>query len=629
MSHFYLPARKPLIVLILTSILLCLVSSSNDFVLSTRPNILLILADDLGNNDIATWGDGKAPTPAMDALSAQAVRFRRFYTDSTCSPSRAELLSGRPPVSIGFQPNAIGLPTDLDTLPKTLQKLGYKTAHIGKWHVGEALEYRGIDPGHQGFDYWFGMLNHFVLRGPGPNGEILQREPTYIAPWLQENGAPPQQHHGYLDNILTDKAISLISKGGATPWFINLWLLSPHTPYQPDPASAHQFPDTPQGKYMAMLKGLDHNLARLLDALHKSGQAANTIVIFASDNGGINRVRDNNYPLVGKKAQYTEGGVRTPFLLLWPGHYEDRDIRTVTSLMDIYPTLISLVGGEQPKGLTGRNLQPLLNGHPIKALKELYWASDVDTPKMSYAGHLLQERRFFYVDMFGQLESNHLTPPINDLRSKEQPVKPFDIKTADMMIKKWEKEVRFVPLQWIPASTKYPAHLTGRDFQRAPLLNGYSIGMELRGMAPSNAVQTLLAQKGVWDIRFLPDNRLQVQYGVTQFTSKPVTPAKGCNSLVVTASVQPSYHWPFFLKGYSRLIIYWNGQSVLDSTELIKRPDTERPLANPTYIGSRPDGTLPYLGDPIAQPTLINKFLIPSEQGYALPDLLSTMCRKL
>ena len=111
-----------------------------------RPNILLILADDLGSNDIGSWGDGVAPTPTLDQLSQQSIRFRRHYTDSTCSVSRAALLTGRAPVNIGFEPDGLGLSPDLATLPRSLKAHGYTTHHIGKWHVGEGMEYPGVWP---------------------------------------------------------------------------------------------------------------------------------------------------------------------------------------------------------------------------------------------------------------------------------------------------------------------------------------------------------------------------------------------------------------------------------------------------------------------------------------------------
>lgn len=135
---------------------------------------------------------------------------------------------------------------------------------------------------------------------------------------------PPQQYQGSLDDLLTNKAIEQIVKHDQQPWFINLWLFSPHTPYQPSAEFAARFPATPEGKFLAVLAQLDNNIARILQALDQSGQADNTILVLASDNGGPSYARDKNWPLQGVKATYLEGGVRRPLLLRWPGNFSMR-----------------------------------------------------------------------------------------------------------------------------------------------------------------------------------------------------------------------------------------------------------------------------------------------------------------
>lgn len=609
-------------------ILLCTGCSGNDPQQVQPPNILLILTDDLGNNDIASWGDETAPTPSLDELSRQSVRFRRHYTDSTCSPSRAALLTGQHPVSIGFQADGLGLSSDLETLPESLKKLGYRTAHVGKWHVGEALEYPEIQPSNHGFDYWFGMLNHFVLRGPGPGGEILRRQPTHIDPWLQENGAAPLQHKGYLDDLLTDKAIELMG-GSETPqpWFINLWLYSPHTPYQPSPEFSKQFPDTPEGKFLAVLKQLDHNVSRLLRALDEKGMADNTIVVFASDNGGPNIARDNNFPLLGKKATYLEGGVRNPLWLRWSGHYQDAEITNLTHITDLYPTLLALVGGQVPQGIMGRSLLPLLKHEQLPEPRSYYWMADGGKLGVSYAAHLFQEGELFYREPFGQLLSAAVTPAIAGEAQQSRPQVSVDKQQANAAIKAWERELRAVPFEWSPASLGRPAMLTGRDFQRAPVFGGYSIGFSLAEPSLSGEVQTLLEQPGIWSLELLPDRRLRVLHGdVEQFSVPLSAAASSCNSLVVSMYVKPPSTFPFPGPAQARLLLYWNGAVLLDSARLLQRPGSAQALANPTYIGSRADGSLPYLGDPLARPVVVNKLLLPDQEGYALPDLLEQLC---
>ncbi len=611
----------------LLTILLTSGCSGNDPDQQPRPNILLILTDDLGNNDIASWGDGTAPTPTLDELSRQSVRFRRHFTDSTCSPSRAALLTGQHPVSVGFQTNGLGLSSDLETLPKSLQALGYRTAHIGKWHVGEALEYPEIHPGAQGFDYWLGMLNHFVLRGPGAEGQILRQAPTYLDPWLQENGSQPQQFKGYLDDILTEKAIDMMSEG-EQPWFINLWLFAPHTPYQPSPRFADQFPDTAEGQFQSILKHIDYNVERLLESLEQKGLTENTIVIFASDNGGPNIARDNNFPLQGKKTNYLDGGVRSPLLLHWPNNYEDREIAAPSHITDIFPTLIALAGGTPPTGIMGQDLRPLMSGQTQNAPSAFHWAADGGFGNMTYGSQLLDHSSFFYRDLFGAYSTGAAKGAIampSTETSTEHPLP--NAADADALITAFERQVRTPPFAWQPGTVGHAGQLSGRDFQRAPVMGGYSLGLSLQPPTTHSVQQTLLEQQGVWRIDWLPDQRLRVLIGSEEQFSTPLNSLnRTCNKLVVSTQIEPARTHPFPGPASSRLLLYWNGQVVLDSPTVLTRPQSAAPLKNPTWIGNSADGQSPLLGQRLAKPVIINKFLLPQQEGYDLLDLQAELC---
>lgn len=589
----------------------------------SRPNILFVLTDDLGTNDIASWGDGQAPTPTIDALSQQSIRFRQHYADATCSVSRSALLTGRAPVSIGFEPDGLGLSPDLPTLPKALKQLGYATHHLGKWHVGEALEYPQIEPGHQGFDDWLGMMNHFVLRGPGPDGKPLGRRPTYYDPWLQENGAPPVQHKGHLDDLLTDRAISLIEHPTSqAPWFINLWLLSPHNPIQPSKEFAAKFPDTPEGKYLALLAQLDHNVARLLEALERSGQADRTIVVFASDNGSPNGNRNSNFPLIGTKVTYLEGGVRVPLLVRWPGH-GSRDITVATHEMDLFPTLVAMAGGKLPDGLDGRNLQPLLaKGTPPRAL-ELFWAADNPNKGMSYGGHL-PGKGLFYRDWAGGLQSAAVTGPLLPDVARSSEHQDFSREQSSELIRQWEKQHRPIPLTWKKAAGGKPAMLTGRDLQRAPAFGGYALGMGL-GRAKLDHPQTLLDQPGMWKIALDETGRIRVEHSGKQLVGEPLNLDRACNALVATAYIRPFATFPFPAKADARLTVYLNGKVVLDSTEVLGRPEDPKVLANPTYLGAAADGSQRF-GGTVGRPVMVGKLLMPEQEGYRLADMEQAIC---
>ncbi|MGL4316272.1 MAG: sulfatase-like hydrolase/transferase [Pseudomonas sp.] len=592
---------------------------------AVRPNILLILTDDLGNNDIASWGDGLAPTPTLDSLSQASVRFRRHYTDSTCSPSRASLLTGQHALNLGFQPTGLGLSSDLPNLPRSLRDLGYRTAHIGKWHVGEALEYPQIQPGKLGFDYWLGFLNHFVLRGPGPGGEVVRRRPTHIDPWLQESGQPPVQHKGYLDDVLTDKAIELIGQKRGQPWFINLWLYSPHTPYQPSPEFKAQFPDTPEGRYLAVLKQLDHNVQRLLSELKARGLDDNTLVVFASDNGGTNQARDNNFPLEGQKNTYLEGGVRSPLFIHWPGHFENADIDSVTHITDLYPTLLALAGGQVPSGLMGRDLGPVLRGGRPPERGQLFWAADSGPAGMIYAGAHFAEQRFFYRDLRGRTSTRAISGAIGAAPGKA--IVPLAIETDQQSteIAAWEREVRRINVAWHPAQGSKPAYLSGLDLQRAPVFGGFSLGLALSAPSVGKGRQVLVEQAGVWGLSLESDGRLRLHHGDHELYSEPVVLGASCNSLVASFDIQAAPSYPMPRAASSRAVLYLNGHAVLDSSALLVRPLAEQPLTNPTFIGNDVASTSPFLGQ-IGKPLLVGKLLLPQQEGYALTDLQAELC---
>lgn len=589
-----------------------------------RPNILLILADDLGVNDIGAWGDGVAPTPNLDQLSQQAIRFRRHYTDSTCSVSRAALLTGRAPVNIGFEPIGLGLSPDLENLPKSLKQLGYRTHHVGKWHVGEAIEYPDVWPYRQGFDDWFGMFSHFVLQGPDESGAPRQNPPTYYNPWLQENEGPPRQYMGHLDDLLADRAITLVEQAEKhKPWFINLWLLAPHHPVQPSDVFKQQFPATPEGSYLALLKQLDHNVARVLQALKDSGQWDNTIVVFGSDNGSPNMARNSNFPLVGTKANYLEGGVRTPLLIRWPGQRGDVDIQAVTHITDIYPTLLGMVRGDEPAGLDGVNLAGLMASGEALADRPLYWAADVKTWGMSYAAHL-PSQGLFYRDLFGRLQVPMLTGPL----AADPPVAAvqgsFSKHQASQLIREWEKQRRPLPLQWNPDT----AELSGRDYQRAPVFGSYSMGLALELRGGEAEEQTIVEQAGVWKLALNTQGHVQMTHGESRLEGPRLALRPGCNSLVASFNLKPKSRFPFLSDAESIFALYLNGRQVMGSEELLSRPVDPSVLANPTKVGASVDASMPFMAV-VSRPVVVGKYLLPEQEGYSLRDMQEAVCPSL
>ena len=589
-----------------------------------RPNILLILADDLGVNDISTWGDGVVSTPTLDRLSQQSMRFRRHYADSTCSVSRAALLTGRLPVNIGFEPDGLGLSPDLATLPRSLKGMGYSTHHIGKWHVGEGIEYPSVWPLQQGFDDWFGMFNHFVLRGPNVNGQWIRQSPTFIDPWLQDNTQPPRQFKGHLDDLLTERAIQVIERSrSAEPWFINLWLMAPHHPFEPSAEFKKQFPDDEQGRYLALLAQLDSNIGRVLQALEGSGQRDNTIVVFASDNGSPNLGRNSNWPLQGIKTTYQEGGVRVPMLIHWPGQVQDADITAITHVTDLYPTLLGLAGGTVPAGLDGIDLGPFMAGHTGLIERELYWAADVKSWGMLYAGFIPQIGGF-YRNLFSALDP----VPISSARlagARTIWSSPFSREQASTLIRQWEQRVRPVPVQWHPYPGGAGGYLSGRDFQRTPAFGSFSLGIAVYPNRPIRGRQSLIEQADVWSLGLDDSGRINFLHGGIQARGALPRWQDGCNSLVVSLNIRPASTHPYEAADEAELSVYLNGESLLSSQQALYRPASEDVFAHPTYIGSASDGSARFAGR-LGRPVLVGKYLLPEQEGYALADMDTSVC---
>ena len=213
-----MPTRKILIVVAL--LIICGYSLDRLLDLSPiKPNILVIMVDDLGYNDLAINNDNTdIDTPHMDQIARDGVRFTRHYATVVCSPARAAFLTGMYPERLGYIPNGPGISPEIITLPERLKEAGYTTWHIGKWHIGD-LE-RTAWPDYQGFDHWFGFLNQWRLAGLHVDSELQMTTPRYNDPWLEGDAESGRFFPGHLENILTDKAIEVISdlQAAQTPW---------------------------------------------------------------------------------------------------------------------------------------------------------------------------------------------------------------------------------------------------------------------------------------------------------------------------------------------------------------------------------------------------------------------------
>lgn len=351
-----------------------------------RPNVLFILADDLGWRDLGVYGSPYHETPEIDRLAARGLRFTQAYAaNPLCSPTRASILTGLYPARIGITMPACHLPTEVlekgltpplpnvrvqvansltrlkpeyVTLAEVLQQAGYVTAHFGKWHLGHSGPY---EPKDQGFQFDF----PHTPSAPGPGG-------GYLAPWkfIRDpaiQGAPGE----HIEDRMSDEAARFIRQHKDRPFLLNYWAFSVHSPWSAKPELVDKFrakvdPQCPQRNpvYAAMVKSLDDAVGRLVRAIDQEGLADHTIIVFFSDNGGFAYPprRENkqvetqppgyadipatsNAPLRSGKASIYEGGTRVPLIVVWPGHTKPGTVTdALFSSVDFFPTILEMCG---------------------------------------------------------------------------------------------------------------------------------------------------------------------------------------------------------------------------------------------------------------------------------------------
>lgn len=360
------------------------------FAVEQRPNIVYILADDLGWTDTAVYGSKYYETPNIDRLAAQGMRFANYHNCQNCAPTRAALMSGQYAARTGIYmvgtiehfdwrsrplrpvDNVTELPLDKITIAQALRQAGYATGMFGKWHLGEDEEHH---PGKRGFDEAIvSMGMHFNFKTTPP---VEYAKDAYLADWL------------------TDRAEDFIRRHKDEPFFLYLPHFGVHTPWQAKAALIEHFKQKPgvgghkDPIYAAMIASVDESVGRVMALLDELKIADNTVVIFSSDNGGVGGyfregglIRDgasnegkdsgktaitDNAPLRSGKGSLYEGGTRVPFIVRWPGHVKPDSTCDVPAIhVDVYPTLLQLAGARPPANypLDGESLVPLfLNGN--------------------------------------------------------------------------------------------------------------------------------------------------------------------------------------------------------------------------------------------------------------------------
>ena len=384
-----------------------------------KPNVIVILADDLGYGELGCQGNPQIPTPHIDSIASEGVRFTAGYvTAPNCSPSRAGLLVGRCPTRFGheFNPTGaknensdFGLPLAQKTIADRMQAAGYITGIVGKWHLGGTATYH---PYHRGFDEFFGftheghyyvpqpwrdvttMLRRKALPGGGEGrrtfGDVVYHtamgydEPDYDANNPIVRGSESVAETAYLTDAWTREAVDFIDRHRDKPFFLIVSHNAVHSPLQASKTYMQKFAhieDVQRRIFAAMLANLDDSVGEVLKKVQDEGLDEETLVVFLSDNGGPTReLTSSNLPLRGGKGQMYEGGIRVPFVMSWPGHLPDGKVydKAVSSL-DIGATALALAGAEPDPKSDGVDLRPYLRhktGYPHEVL---YWRQGVKT----------------------------------------------------------------------------------------------------------------------------------------------------------------------------------------------------------------------------------------------------------
>lgn len=475
------------------------------------PNVVLILADDLGKHDVSLYAPAAVPTPNLERLAAGGVVFEKGYvTSPVCAPSRAALLTGRYAQRYGFEllthdryarnrlewfvarhffsshgwttaPGALRVPLREDverqgvppselTLAELLRRQGYATGVFGKWHLGVG---DGLLPQQRGFDEQYGFYEAFSLYADPDDPDYVGVRDEYFADryqWyvgrrgnsaIRRNGVVIEEER-YLTDAIADEAIAWIDAHRDRPFFAYLPFNAPHAPLQAPRSVAERFSDEPRPErrvYLGMIAVLDEAIGRVLDALERSGLAEDTLVVFASDNGGATYtgIADNT-PLTGGKLMNFEGGINVPFAARWPGRIPSGTrYPEPISTLDAFATIARAAGVELPadRPYDGVDLLPYLRGEAQGAPHEaLYWRA---------AGHraILVGRRKLISDtatgarVLFDLDADPAER--HDLSAAE----PAEVDALEARLRAWEEPLQ--PPRW-PNVMEYHFRIDGRDF---------------------------------------------------------------------------------------------------------------------------------------------------------------------
>ncbi|BDD11612.1 arylsulfatase (plasmid) [Fulvitalea axinellae] len=358
--------------------------------LPNNPNIVFILADDLGYGDLGCYGSPRNLTPSLDKMAKEGMRFTQFYAGSAvCTPTRVSVLTGKYPLRFNvkshFNDREMYLQPEAKTIPQFLRKSGYISKHVGKWHLGGLNESHILDransmpgPIEHGFDHYLAMIEDPLYRRPAMLERRLYKDAGKHL--VRDEKIIPKDSAHWTD-IKVNESLAFIEEANkkGKPFYLNLWFDAPHAPYEATPEESMS-PFRKQAKgddllYRAMVKHLDRGVGRVLDKLKELGIEKNTLVIFTSDNGPA--YRGSAGPLKGRKRDFHEGGIRVPFIAYWPGIIEKNTTNdNLAHTNDLLPTFAKIAGtdlnGYAPDGI---NILPELTGKGKTAERgTVFWA---------------------------------------------------------------------------------------------------------------------------------------------------------------------------------------------------------------------------------------------------------------
>ena len=382
-----------------------------------RPNLLLILTDDHGYGDVSAHHAIEVRTPHIDRIGAEGMLFTRMRANATvCSPSRAALLTGRYPDRVGV-PGVIRSNADDSwgflnpgavTLAQELKKAGYRTAIVGKWHLGLASPNL---PNDRGFEFFHGFL-----------GDMMDSYTTHLRQgtnYMRRNRAVIDPR-GHATDLFSDWAMDYLRARGRDkrPFFLYLAYNAPHFPMEPPSdwlakvkARAPQLSES-RAKSVAQIEHLDHGIGRVLEALDETGLAGQTVVVISADNGGSLPHAQNNDPWRGGKQDHYDGGLRVPFMMRWPGHIQPGSRTDYAGLVfDVFPTFVELAGGKRPGDLDAVSLVPILFGGAVEKPRDLYFVrreGGVKYGGKSYEAIIRGDWKLLQNDPFSALELYNL-----------------------------------------------------------------------------------------------------------------------------------------------------------------------------------------------------------------------------